>query len=64
MLLQKLKRKYSSFENKKINDFYNRTPKEELRKILELKRSEVINKNRINIPGRRSKMMLGLCKFF
>ena len=60
MLFQKAKQHFSSLENARINDFYQRESKEKLKSILDAKRSQIIRHNRINIPGRKGKLFIGV----
>ena len=57
MLFTKSRRWFSSVENQRINEFYGRHSQKELKDLLEKKRAEVMMKNRINIPGRRTKVI-------
>jgi len=62
MLLRKTKRFFSSFENPKINSFYERHSKTELKQILDSKRTEFTKNFRLRIPGRRAKIYIGTGK--
>lgn len=62
MLFRRTRRVFSHAQNSKINKFYERPGKKELKKLLEAKRQEIYGSTQLKIPGRRGKVASSISK--
>ena len=58
MLFRTNRNHFSYTENPKLNEFYKRPSKQDLKQILEAKRSQIAFDKTIKVPGRKSKFVI------
>lgn len=64
-MLQRIKRNYfSQTSSQRIEEFYERMPREKLLKKVQEKRNEMYINRKLKIPGRKAKVIIGMCKIF